>query len=184
MVIGVLWSERPQMSNILCDSALTKWTRWVALFFNVNWSVRYVKPVWSSTSLWFAPYKIHAQSLWCLFLTQPLTILAFINIYCLMFLTIQTLYFLWAFLLIARSRNKSRAFSVVKFLLQKTAFSLIKSRLALGSPGWSVVLFSQCKKWPNIQGNRCWLPDSDYIDRWYPFPEQTRPGMRNNWSFA
>ena len=107
MVIGVLWSERPQTSNILCDSALTKWTRWVALFFNVNWSVRYVKPVWSSTSLWFAPYKIHAQSLWCLFLTQPLTILAFINIYCVMFLTIQTLYFLWAFLLIARFRDES-----------------------------------------------------------------------------
>ena len=32
MVIGVLWSERPQMSNILYDSALTKWTRWIALF--------------------------------------------------------------------------------------------------------------------------------------------------------
>ena len=80
-------------------------------------------------------------------LTQPLTILAFINIYCLMFLTIQTLYFLWAFLLVARSSNESRAFSVVKFLLQKTAFSLIKSRLALGSPGWFVFVCHHVENW-------------------------------------
>ena len=28
---------------------------------------------------------------------------------------------------------------------------------------------------------RCWLPHSDHINKWYPFPDQKKTGMRNNW---
>ena len=53
--------------------------------------------------------------------------------------------------------------------LQKPAFSLFESRLALGTPGCLVdCLSSSCRKWPNT------LPPSDCIHRWNPFPEQTR----------
>ena len=37
--------------------------------------------------------------------------------------------------------------------------TLVKSRLALGSPGCS----SPCRKWPNTQENGCCLPPSDHI---------------------
>ena len=43
-------------------------------------------------------------------------------------------------------------------------------------------LSSPCQKWPNTQENGCWLPHSDHIHSWNPFPDQTRPGMRNYWS--
>ena len=50
-------------------------------------------------------------------------------------------------------------------ILQKTAFSLGKSRLALGSPGCLFVRLvgwlSPCGKWPYTQENGCWLPHSD-----------------------
>ena len=35
--------------------------------------------------------------------------------------------------------------------------TLVKSRLALGSPGCSVVRSSPCRKWLNTQTNSCWL---------------------------
>ena len=74
-------------------------------------------------------------------------------------------------------------FDIMYFLhlkfLQKTAFSLVKSGLALGSPGYLVVRlfgwFSPCRKRPNTRENGCWLPQSDHIQRWYTFPDQTRP---------
>ena len=56
-------------------------------------------------------------------------------------------------------------------LLQKIAFSLFKSRLALGSPGCSVGCSSPCRKWPNTQENGYWLPPSDHIHSW---PDQER----------
>ena len=68
------------------------------------------------------------------------------------------------------------------WILQKTVFSLVKSRLALGSPSFSFVWLSPYRKWPYTQENGCWLPHSDHIHRWYPFPDQTKPGMRNKWS--
>ena len=43
-------------------------------------------------------------------------------------------------------------------ILQKTAFWLVKSRLALGSPGCLFVRVSPCRKWPNTLENGCWLP--------------------------
>ena len=49
------------------------------------------------------------------------------------------------------------------FILQKTAFSLVKSRLALGLLGCSVGCVSPYQKWPNIQEKRCWLRPSDHI---------------------
>ena len=67
-------------------------------------------------------------------------------------------------------------------VLQKTAFSLIKSRLALGSPGCSVVVVSPFRKWPDAHKKGCWMPPSDHIHRWNPFTDQTRPRKRNNWS--
>ena len=42
-------------------------------------------------------------------------------------------------------------------------FTLVKSRLALGSPGWLFVRLSPCRKWPNTQENGFWLPPSDHI---------------------
>ena len=57
---------------------------------------------------------------------------------------------------------KTRMFGIKK--LQKTAFSLVKSRLALGSPGClGVFSSSPCRKGPNTQENGCWLPPSDHI---------------------
>ena len=57
---------------------------------------------------------------------------------------------------------KTRMFGIKK--LQKTAFSLVKSRLAPGSPGClGVCSSSPCRKWPNTQENGCWLPPSDHI---------------------
>ena len=44
-----------------------------------------------------------------------------------------------------------------------------------------VVWLSPCRKRPNTQENACWLPQSDHIHRRYSFPDQTRPGIRNNW---
>ena len=41
--------------------------------------------------------------------------------------------------------------------LQKTTFSLVKSRLALGSTGWLFDCLSPCRKWLNTQTNSCWL---------------------------
>ena len=49
-----------------------------------------------------------------------------------------------------------------RFILPKTAFSLIKSRLALGSPGCLVVTMP---KWPDTQENGCWLPHNDHLHR-------------------
>ena len=63
--------------------------------------------------------------------------------------------------------------------LQKTAFSLVKSRLSQGSPVCSIDWLSTCQKWPK---KCCWLSHNDHIHRWYPFPDQNRPGIRNNWS--
>ena len=37
-----------------------------------------------------------------------------------------------------------------------------------------------CQKWPYTQENGCWLPPSDHIHIWNPFP--ARPEKRNNWS--
>ena len=50
-------------------------------------------------------------------------------------------------------------------LLQKTALSLVKSRLALGSPGclFGCYCLSPCQKWPNSHENVCRLPPSDHI---------------------
>ena len=42
-----------------------------------------------------------------------------------------------------------------RVFLQKTASSLVKSRLALGSPSCSFVRLSPCQKWPYIQENSC-----------------------------
>ena len=62
-------------------------------------------------------------------------------------------------------------------ILQKTAFSLVKSRLALGSPSCLVAI-----NLPIAQKNDCWLPPSYHIYRWNPFTDQTRPDKNNNWS--
>ena len=40
---------------------------------------------------------------------------------------------------------------------------MVKSRLALGSPGCSFVRLSPCQKWPNTKENGYWLPPSDHI---------------------
>ena len=45
--------------------------------------------------------------------------------------------------------------------------------------GCSVVCSSPCRKWSNAQQNGFWLPHSDHIHGWYPFPDQTR---RNTWT--
>ena len=69
------------------------------------------------------------------------------------------------------------------WLLQKTALSLVKSRLALGSPGWLVVCSVGCYH----AQNACTIHHSDHLHRWYPFPDQTGHGMSYNWpsqSFA
>ena len=62
--------------------------------------------------------------------------------------------------------------------LQKTAFSLVKSRLALKSHCClvvhSFVQVSPCRKLPNTQENSCWAPLSAHIHRWHPFPDQER----------
>ena len=50
--------------------------------------------------------------------------------------------------------------------------TLVKSRLALGSPGCSFVRSSPCRKCPNTQKNGYWLPHSDHIHEWYPFSDQ------------
>ena len=47
--------------------------------------------------------------------------------------------------------------------LQKTALSMVKSRLALISGGCLFVGLSPCQKWPNTQENGCLLPTYDYI---------------------
>ena len=70
---------------------------------------------------------------------------------------------------------------IVTFV-QKTAFSLVKSRLALGSPGCSVVRVSPC--WTvNMAKTRkkgCWMPlVIKSIDE---ILFHTRPGKRNNLS--
>ena len=58
--------------------------------------------------------------------------------------------------------------------LQKTAFSLVKSRLALGSPGCSFVRsfdwLSPCWEWPNTQE---WLLTGPYWShpKWNPLPD-------------
>ena len=55
---------------------------------------------------------------------------------------------------------------VNKVYLQKTAFSLVKSRLALGSSGWSFGCLFGChhaKNGPIWLKNGCWLPPSDHI---------------------
>ena len=48
-------------------------------------------------------------------------------------------------------------------ILQKTAFWLVKSRLAQGSPGCLFVRVSPCRKWPTTLENGCWLPPSYHI---------------------
>ena len=50
-------------------------------------------------------------------------------------------------------------------ILQKTAFSLVKGRLALGSPGCCVGCLSPCRKWPNTQDNL-------YLSPGYFWPEK------------
>ena len=52
-----------------------------------------------------------------------------------------------------------------KTFLQKTAFSLVKSRLALGSPGWLFVGYHH----PAENGL---MPPSDHIHWWNPFTDQ------------
>ena len=53
---------------------------------------------------------------------------------------------------------------------------LVKSRLALGSPGWLVVrLGSPCQKWPITQSAPWWSHPKVKL-----FWDQTRPGMRDN----
>ena len=36
--------------------------------------------------------------------------------------------------------------------------------------GW----LSPCQKWLNAQENGTWVPQSEHIHRWYPFPDQPR----------
>ena len=55
--------------------------------------------------------------------------------------------------------------------------TLVKGRLALGSPGCSFVCLSPCQKWPNTQDNGCWLPPSDHIQSETHF--QTRQDQEN-----
>ena len=49
------------------------------------------------------------------------------------------------------------------FFAKDCLLTLVKSRLALGSPRCSFGCSSPCRKWPNTQGNGCWLPLSDHI---------------------
>ena len=70
-------------------------------------------------------------------------------------------------------------------ILQKTAFSLVKSRLALRSLACLFVcLFVTMRKMASYTGKWLLLPPSDHIHMWNPFTDQTGPGKRNNWSFA
>ena len=57
-------------------------------------------------------------------------------------------------------------------------FTLVKSRLALGSPGWLFVRLSPCRKWPNTQENGCYCPlvITSKVKLFF------RPGERNEWS--
>ena len=81
-------------------------------------------------------------------------------------------------------------FSVIPsfFFLQKTSFSVVKSRLALGSPGWLVVHSVGCHHAKNGLIHRKIIVDFPLVitsigDTLF----QTRPGMRINWpsqSFA
>ena len=60
---------------------------------------------------------------------------------------------------------------VNKVYLQKTAFSLVKSRLALGSSGWSFGCLFGChhaKNGPIWLKNGCWLPPSDHYQWSHP----------------
>ena len=65
-------------------------------------------------------------------------------------------------------------------ILQKTAFSLVKSRLALGSPG--CYCSSPCQKWLNTQKNSCWLrPNDQILTRPKQSFAQKYPGLVNYW---
>ena len=48
---------------------------------------------------------------------------------------------------------------LMAFFAKDCLLTLVKSRLALGSPGCS----SPCRIWPNTQENGCCLPPSDHI---------------------
>ena len=77
--------------------------------------------------------------------------------------------------LASRPFKIGECFCILKYeILQKTAFSLVKSRLALGSPGCSFVWLSPCRKLPNTQENGWWLAHSDHIHSWNPFLDQER----------
>ena len=70
-----------------------------------------------------------------------------------------------------------------KFFFQKTAFSLVKSRLALGSPSCLVVWLCVCHHAENGPIHRkmvvdCTLAITSIGNTFF----QTRPGKRNNWS--
>ena len=60
-------------------------------------------------------------------------------------------------------------------VLQKTAFSLVRGRHALGSPGWLFVRSSPCQKWQD----GCCLPPSDHIQSETLF--QTRQDQKVEW---
>ena len=64
-------------------------------------------------------------------------------------------------------------------ILQNTAFSLVKGRLALGSPGWlGGWVFDTMPKWPRTQENGCWLRPSDQVIG--KILLQTTPDQTNN----
>ena len=58
-------------------------------------------------------------------------------------------------------------------LLQSQVGALLEDVLTTSSP-------TSSRK--NTQKNGSWVPHSDHIYRWYPFADQTIPGVRENWS--
>ena len=70
-------------------------------------------------------------------------------------------------------------------ILQKTAFSLVKSRLALRSLACLFVcLFVTMRKMASYTGKWLLLPPIDHIHMRNPFTDQTGPGKRSSQSFA
>ena len=59
---------------------------------------------------------------------------------------------------------------LILLVMLSTTPSLLTSTISTAS-----ATSSPCQKRPNTRENGCWLPQSDHIQRWYTFPDQTRP---------